>query len=504
MPVANVDPSQFPFIGTVNERYQSYNVEMVEVTGGRFWRPYDSTILDAERAQLPGSESTPTGMDPSLYEYRPPVDLGSAKLLTLAKALGPAYVRVSGTWSNRTYVPAAGEPAPETPPAGYGSVLTHEQWEGVINFCKAVEGDLVTSFAISTGVRDDDGIWTPIQAQRLLDLTRAYGGTLKAVEFFNEPNLAMMGGAPEGYTEASYGRDFRIFKEFMRREGPTVQIAGPGSVMETTGDWIIDEGLAQYLLTPRLLEESGPTRVDLFSYHHYGALSQRCPGSIKITAEEALSEHWLRRTDETLAFYKALRDQYAPGVPIWLTETAEAACGGNPWANTFLDTFRYLDQLGRLATQGVDVVMHNTLVASDYSLIHEDTLTPKPNYWAALLWRRLMGTTVLESGIPIQEGLHVYAHCMPDTPGGVTLMAINTSRTEQSTLHLPVGGNRYTLSATREQAREVLLNGTPLRLGANDSLPAFEPEPFHPGEIILLPSTITFLTLPEASNSSCR
>jgi hypothetical protein len=37
-----------------------------------------------------------------------------------------------------------------------------------------------------------------------------------------------------------------------------------------------------------------------------------------------------------------------------------------PWANTFLDTFRYLDQLGRLARQDVRVVAHNTLVASDY------------------------------------------------------------------------------------------------------------------------------------------
>jgi hypothetical protein len=27
-------------IGTVDERFQSYNVEMVEVIGGRFWKPY--------------------------------------------------------------------------------------------------------------------------------------------------------------------------------------------------------------------------------------------------------------------------------------------------------------------------------------------------------------------------------------------------------------------------------------------------------------------------------
>ena len=38
--------------------------------------------------------------------------------------------------------------------------------------------------------------------------------------------------------------------------------------------------------------------------------------------------------------------------------------------------------------------MHNTLAASDYALLDDHTYAPRPNYWAALLWRRLMGTTV--------------------------------------------------------------------------------------------------------------
>jgi hypothetical protein len=39
----------------------------------------------------------------------------------------------------------------------------------------------------------------------------------------------------------------------------------------------------------------------------------------------------------------------ARGKPFWNTETADTACGGNAWGGTFLDTLRYLDQLGRLA-----------------------------------------------------------------------------------------------------------------------------------------------------------
>jgi hypothetical protein len=98
-----IAPSGMPRIGTVDERFQSYNIEMIEITGGRFWKPYRSK-LDAQAAQPPRSgPDTPPGMDSSLYQYRPPIDLTNARLRKLAAALAPAYVRISGTWANSTY-----------------------------------------------------------------------------------------------------------------------------------------------------------------------------------------------------------------------------------------------------------------------------------------------------------------------------------------------------------------------------------------------------------------
>jgi hypothetical protein len=76
-----------------------------------------------------------------------------------------------------------------------------------------------------------------------------------------------------------------------------------------------------------------------------------------------------------------MRDRFQPGKPAWITETADAACGGNPWAATFLDSFRFLDQLARLAKHGVQAVFHNTLAASEYGLLDQGTFAPRPNYW---------------------------------------------------------------------------------------------------------------------------
>ena len=282
-------------------------------------------------------------------------------------------------------------------------------------------------------------------------------------------------------------------------------VLGPGSVGETTGDWGVAYGMNQVLSTRDLLVACAPAKVDGFSYHHYGASSLRCAAvGAQTTAEAALSEEWLKRTDETLEFYRELRDEFEPGKPFWLTEVADAACGGNPWGATFLDTFRYLDQLGRLAKQEVQVVMHNTLVASDYGLLDDQTLTPKPNYWGAFLWRKLMGTTVLNSGVPLQEGLHIYAHNLRNHTGGVALLVINNSRTGTAVLDLPLPVERYTLTAPDLEGRGVELNGRELKLEPNDELPKLEGRRISAGHVEFEPTSITFVAIRDAKNTACR
>lgn len=65
-------PSSMARIGTIDERFQSYNVEMLEVTGGKFWRPYGpelDVLLKQQPAAAPSGGDTPAGMNPALYQY---------------------------------------------------------------------------------------------------------------------------------------------------------------------------------------------------------------------------------------------------------------------------------------------------------------------------------------------------------------------------------------------------------------------------------------------------
>src|SRR5437588_8700564 len=68
-----IDAASMRRIGTVDERFQSYNVEMAEVIGGRFWKPYRhiDALLKAQASVTKSNKdgaAVPAGMDPNLYQ----------------------------------------------------------------------------------------------------------------------------------------------------------------------------------------------------------------------------------------------------------------------------------------------------------------------------------------------------------------------------------------------------------------------------------------------------
>jgi hypothetical protein len=501
-PALKLDPDKMTRIGTVDPRYLSYNIEMVEVTGGRFWKPYNSApASDAQKAATPLDPNRTVGLDSSMFQYRPPLDLGNTRLRKLVEALGPAYVRVSGTWANSTYFQDNDDAAMEQPPAGFKTVLTRAEWKGVIDFARAANAEIVTSVAISDGTRNGEGVWTPDQAKAVFQYTKGAGGSIAATEFMNEPTIPGPGGAPKGYDAAGFGRDAKAFEAFLRKQSPKTVFLGPGSVAE--GIPLGPPGMAtqfKLLSSEDLLKATGPI-FDAFSYHFYGTVSRRCGGKEGI--DDALSADWLDRTDIVEKFYSDLRDKYLPGKPMWLNETGEAACGGDPFAGQFADTFRFLNQLGSLAQKGVRVVIHNTLAASDYSLITTDTLQPKPNFWAAVLWKQNMGATVLDPKVPSDPMLRIYAHCAKGVEGGVAVLALNTDKTEKHSIALPAAAERYTLSADNLASTNVSLNGTTLQAEQDGGLPPIKGRHENAGTIALEPESITLLVFPSANNKNC-
>ena len=83
-----------------------------------------------------------------------------------------------------------------------------------------------------------------------------------------------------------------------------------------------------------------------------------------------------------------------------------------------------------------------------------------------------MGSTVLDSGVPIEMGLHVYAHCRRQVSGGVTLLVINNDRHTARTLTMPDTSERYTLDAAVRRTSQSDRRSPPRSRGCEPALAA--------------------------------
>ena len=505
--VIQLNPTALKPLREINPMLMSYNVEFAEVTGGTFWKAYTP-------GQIAGTEPFHVDMSggltaayKDLMQVYPPINLYDEKLRSLAKEFGPVWVRVSGTWATKTYYDLDGKMGGKVP-KGYLNTLTREQWVGVLDFVKAIGAKLMVSVSACPGVYGVNEApvppWNPREAEKLFKFSADYGVPINGSEFVNEPNMMSETGFPGGYTPADHARDQKIFYNWLKENYPDCIYIGPcsvgseGTMGKDTGGGV--EALVNDNCNTDTLMGDDPCPLDVFSYHYYNGVSERLGGvmpSMHWLAEEAHTEPYLDVALNNARAYAPLRDKYCPGGEMWVTESGDAGGGGDTWASTYLDVLRTLNEAGGFASITNGIIFHNTLAASDYAYLDRVTHEPRPNYFAVLLWTRLMGTTVYDSAEPIREGCHVYVHSRKDGKDGKAYLIINNSMTETLSVELPQDGVRYTLAGEGGNLRSTVmtLNGRPLVLGEGNALPDLTGAAQSAGTMELAPCTCTFLVM---------
>lgn len=493
-----INPSALKELRKIDKRLVSYNVEMTEVTGGTFWKAYTD-------AQVDGTEEFPIISDwhdmGNLQQWYDPIDLYNPRLRKMAKELGTAWVRVSGTWANKTYYDFDGHCNGQVP-EGFQNLLPKDQWIGVLEFVKAIDGKLLVSLANCPGIHSADEPWPYEQAELLFSFSKEYGVPIAAAEFTNEPNMMAMSGLPAGYTAEDHARDHDRFGAWLRANYPDCLFVGPCTVgdidmfgigMDQAGGGIAS---ALEMVTTEQLLGDYKEKMDVFSYHYYNGISERGAAmGGHWPVEKCLTEQYLGVAAICARQYVDRRDKYVPGGQMWVTESGDAGCGGNTWAPTYLDVPRTLNELGEFCTVTDGIIFHNTLASSAYGFLEHGTFEPRPNYFAVLLWNRLMGDTAYATGEEVREGAHVYCHSRKDGKDGYVYLIINNSE-ETTTVELPTDAVRYTLTGDGKlRSRVMLLNGKPLVLGENDELPILEGEAQAAGTVELAAGSCTFLVV---------
>lgn len=466
----------------VDERFLSVAVDIANVVGGAFWDP-DRNAGAMATAQVP------------------PYDFSRPALRSLAEALAPAYLRVGGTDADRTVYEAAGAPAD----VGAGRWrLSRKTWQNVSRFAQDVGFRLIFTLNAGEAARDASGRWDPASARGLIEEAVAAGDPVDVWEFGNELNVFPL-LHHRWLSPRAYADDLQLVRWLLRDTAPKAQLAGPAVAF-----WpLLGEGLPFY---GRFMRAGGDL-LDIVTWHYYPSQSYRCPvATQRAKAGEVLRPRQLAEIDRWAAFVEDTRDQHGPQAAVWLGETGGAQCGGEPGASDrFASSLWWVDQLGRIARRGQPIVVRQTLSGGDYGLIDDETLAPNPDYWASLLWRRLMGTRVLPTQLRTGLGpVSAYAHCTRGeaAPGSVTLALVNVHPTRPIDVDLPDLGPEarlYLVRASSPEAHRVTLNGKPLALTAEGAVPPTEGvHVHHPQLLSLPPHAFAFVTFPQAAASACR
>jgi len=469
-------------IATVDERYLSVAVDMAQVVGGRFW----SASGDVE---IIGQEEVPE------YDFTRP------RLRALASHLAPAFLRIGGSDSDRVIYDLSGDPVDEAP-EGFEFVLTADQVDGVFEFASAVGYDVMFTLNAGPGVRDETLAWTPDMAQTLLEYVVDNDYDVTLWELGNEwnvyqPILLLDLEVPQVIA------DFEAASALVDAIDPDALFGGPSSAYWPTPGELIDE------VYPGFMSMGGADTIDVITWHYYPQQSQRCPFvTDPYEPEGILSATGLDRALTWAAEVEAIRDAEAPALPIWLGETGHAQCGGQPdSSDRFEGTFWWLDQLGALARRNHQITVRQTLSGSNYGLIDDATLDPQPDYWASVLWRRLMGQRVLDvRRDAVDELVRTYAHCTEGNPGSVTVLAINLDAEDGVRLEVEgLSGDKdsYLLTAEALDSAGLQLNGEVLR-DADGTLPDLSPEALGTQPADLPPRSIAFVVYPDADAAACQ
>lgn len=462
-------------IAQVDPRFVSFAVDASQVAGTEFW-------------------AEPDAEDPEVYID--PYDFDRPALRPLAAALAPAMMRIGGTDADHLWYDTSG--AVVEAPEGYRGVIDVPTWDRVVSF--AEDTGLEVFFTLNAGpsARDDTDAWTGANAAEFMALVAERGDPVAAWELGNELNAFPLefGLRVSG---AQYGADLAVLADLRDATTPGIPILGP-----SVAYWPESGEIAPYM--EEALRDGGAP-LDVVTWHYYPQQSERCPVQSRLAEPETmLDASTLDEVHTWAAEVEALVAEHAPHADVWLGESGNAQCGGAPGvSDTWASTFWYLDQLGGLARRGQPLMVRQTLSGSEYGMIDDATLTPLPDYWGALLWRKTMGSTVL-SATSEREDLRAYAHCHPDGGGAVSVLAINISA--DTTIQVGLAGvssrsmRVHVLTADSLDSQVVRHNGDELSFG--DDLVVPDLEPVVNPELSLPPRSIGVAVLPEADAQSCQ
>lgn len=456
--------------GVLHPEFLSVTIDISVLLGGHWW---------GESTELRQGVSVDTTV---------PLDLRNERLINFAQLLAPALLRIGGTEADRIwYKPGrkaaaklfpemeetTGEPAPDHREHRHTHeyVMTKKLWKEIHRFLDRTGMELLFTISAGPADRDEKGRWLEGNARKLMSYSKSKGFKVAAWEFGNEVNgFPFIYGWGDRVRPSQYVRDFARFGHLVKSLYPESLILGPASAV-----WpVIGE---PYPIIRSLCKSPSAIFLDGVSWHYYpqqssrGALATRRAGPETLLSARALDgvSRWNRRINQSLQRAESIRPA-GFRVENWVTETGHALYGGEPGlSDSFASTLWWLDELALLAREGVSRVFRQALIGGSYGLLDEQSLLPRPDFYASFLWKRLMGPRVHAIHLEKTPNKQIRLYMHSRDSASFTLLVINLDAKKIARLSLGKGASgigdieRYLLQGNGGfTGRSLLLNGLAL------------------------------------------
>jgi len=366
------------------------------------------------------------------------------------------------------------------------------QWDGWQEL--AQKANIRIMFGLNYLGMAKSGKWDPKNAKELIKYTYSkFGGKPPVFGFELGNELSARGPKAEdvvtGFQELRSAIQSLSLKHPPKIAGPACGNGGPSNPA-----WI-----------QKFLTKGGAKVIDVATYHWYGV-----PSTDKHLTSEVLTTKWMAAEVTKAEQTKKEFDSWAPGVPLWQGEGALSALSGqHGLTDRFEDTLWYIVRLGALAANGHSVWNRQTLIGGYYSMFDHRTLRPHPDWWAAVLHKRLMGYQVL-SASSAYSNIFSFAHCTKGNSlsDAVTVALVNIASSEQGISFSGIGSSRsrdeYCLTSSKLDSNAVKLNGgADLEMADDGSIPELHPRRSSMSTFLMPGHSVCFVTLRDAAHTAC-
>ncbi|KFO76568.1 Inactive heparanase-2, partial [Cuculus canorus] len=389
--------------------------------------------------------------------------------------------------------------------------LTARSLDKLYNFADCSGLHLI--FALNALRRNPNNSWNSSNALSLLKYSASKKYNI-SWELGNEPNnyRNLIGRSVNG---SQLGKDYIQLRSLLQliRTYSKANLYGPNIGRPRKNVIALLEGF---------MKVAGST-VDAVTWQHYyidGRVS-KVTDFLKTRLLDTLSDQ-IRKIQKVL-------NTYTPGKKIWLEGIGATSSGGmNNLSDSYAAGFLWLNTLGLLASQGIDVVVRHSFLDHGHNHLVDQNFNPLPDYWLSLLYKRLIGPKVLaihmaglqrkhRPGRVIRDKLRIYAHCTSYhnhnyVRGSITLYIINLHRSRKK---IKLAGtlrdkivHQYLLQPYGKDglhSKSVQLNGQPLAMVDDGTLPELKPRPLRAGRTLVIPPlTMSFYVVKNVNALACR